>query len=103
MNKGYVAIQRPGGYNALVVDVYWNRAPRLAAKVPAPPEELGLTSPYPHLQEIWTPAEREWGWTIQPRTPVPDIDPLLDLIQRFHPTSGSMITPQWSEPPAEPS
>ena len=37
MSKGYVAIQRPGGYNVLVVDLWWNRVPRLAGKIPAEP------------------------------------------------------------------
>jgi hypothetical protein len=59
MRKGYVAIQRPGGYNVLLVDVWWNRVPRLAAKIPGPPAALGLANPYPHLPEVWTPAERE--------------------------------------------
>jgi hypothetical protein len=31
--KGYVAFQRPGGYNVFVVDVYWKKTPRLALKV----------------------------------------------------------------------
>ncbi|MET8157910.1 hypothetical protein ABZT47_16165 [Sphaerisporangium sp. NPDC005289] len=61
MRKGYAAIQRSGGYNVFVIDVYWNRVPRLAVKLPDPPAELGLTNPYPHLQDVWTPAEREWG------------------------------------------
>lgn len=90
MNKGYVAIQRSGGYNALVIDVYWNKAPRLAAKLPASPDELGLANPYPHLQQIWTPAEREWGWTIPPGTEPPDLRPLFDLVLPFQPTSGPM-------------
>ncbi|GAA5086946.1 hypothetical protein HNP84_001117 [Thermocatellispora tengchongensis] len=47
MNKGYVAIQRRGGYNVFVIDVYWNRALRLATKLPASPDELGLAAPYP--------------------------------------------------------
>lgn len=61
MNKGYVAIQRPGGYNVLVIDVWWNKVPRLAAKIPDQPETLGLTSPYPQLQEVWTATEHKWG------------------------------------------
>jgi hypothetical protein len=93
MNKGYVAIQRSGGYNVLVVDVYWNHAPRLAAKIPAPPDELSLISPYSNLKEMWTPSEREWGWTIEPGIPLPDINVLLDLVQPFHPTSGPMTVP----------
>ncbi|MGN9779782.1 hypothetical protein ACTMTF_00045 [Nonomuraea sp. ZG12] len=90
MNKGYVAIQRPGGYNAFTIDVYWNRAPRLAAKLPASPDELGLASPYPDLQDVWTTAEREWGWTVPPGTELPDLDLLFDLVLPFHPATGPM-------------
>jgi hypothetical protein len=90
MNKGYVAIQRPGGYNVLVVDLWWNRVPRLAAKIPAPPANLGLTSPYPRLPEVWTPAEHEWGWTVAPGTSLPDVGILIDLIRPFHPQQGPM-------------
>ena len=87
MNKGYAAIQRPGGYNVLVVDLWWNRVPRLAGKIPAEPTDLGLVSPFPHLPEIWTPAEREWGWTVAPGTPLPDVGILIDLIGPFQPTT----------------
>jgi hypothetical protein len=93
MRKGYVAIQRPGGYNVLVVDLWWNKAPRLAGKVPAEPAALGLASPFPHLLEIWIPAEREWGWTVPPGTAVPDVGVLIDLVQPFQPAQGPMTTP----------
>ncbi|MBG0824926.1 hypothetical protein HS048_29950 [Planomonospora sp. ID91781] len=93
MNKGYVAIQRSGGYNVLVIDVYWNRAPRLAAKLPAAPDELGLPNLYPNLQQTWSAAERDWGWTIPPGTELPDLDLLFDLVLPFQPASGPMPTP----------
>lgn len=90
MNKGYIAIQRPGGYNVLVVDLYWTKVPRLAAKIPSDPESLGLVSPFPSLQTIWTTAEREWGWTVPVDTAAPDVGVLVDLIRRFHPPEGPM-------------
>lgn len=90
MRKGYVAIQRPGGYNVLVVDLWWNRVPRLAAKLPSEPAGLGLASPYPRLPEVWVPAEREWGWTIAAGTPLPDVRVLIDLIRPFQPLHGPM-------------
>jgi CHAT domain len=93
MRKGYVAIQRTGGYNVLLVDLWWNRVPRLAAKIPASPAALGLASPYPDLPEVWTPAEREWGWTIAPGTPLPDVGVLIDLIRPFQPATGPMTVP----------
>ena len=79
MNKGYVAIQRPGGYNVLIVDLYWNRAPRLGAKVPDEPQSLGLTSPFPQFQTVWVPSDREWGWTVPPGSQTPDVGALIDL------------------------
>ena len=93
MRKGYVAIQRPGGYNVLVVDLWWNRVPRLAAKIPAEPTGLGLANPFPRLPELWIPAEREWGWTIAPGTPLPDVRGLIDLIRPFQPAQGPMPVP----------
>jgi hypothetical protein len=90
MRKGYVAIQRSGGYNALVVDLWWNHAPRLAGKIPAEPKILGLTSPFPNLDEVWTASEREWGWTVPPGTPLPDVGALIDLILPFQPAHGPM-------------
>ncbi|MEV4105694.1 hypothetical protein AB0J42_36100 [Nonomuraea sp. NPDC049649] len=100
MNKGYVAIQRPGNYNVLTIDLYWNRAPRLAAKLPAPPDTLSITNPYPHLQDVWTASEREWGWTIPPGAELPNLDPLFDLVIPLNPASGPMLTPPGSDDPS---
>jgi len=77
--KGYVAFQRPTGYNVLVVDMYWARVPRLALLIPEPPTQLGLTTPYPGLTESWDATQRQWGWTIPTLSGVPDISPLFDL------------------------
>jgi hypothetical protein len=93
MNKGYVAIQRPGGYNALVVDVYYYRTTRLAAKIPGEPQSLGLTSPFPQLQDVWTPTERQWEFMIPPGGQIPDVGPLIDLIRPFQPSNGPMRLP----------
>jgi hypothetical protein len=90
MRKGYVGIQRPGGYNVLVVDVCWNRAPRLAGKFPAEPATLGLSNPFPHLPEVWIPVEHEWGWTIPPGASLPDVGVLIGLVQPFQPATGPM-------------
>jgi hypothetical protein len=90
MRKGYVAFQRAGGYNAILVDLWWKRVPRLAGQIPAGPASLGLASPYPHLPEVWTQAEREWGWTVAPGTPLPDVGLLIDLIRPFQPATGPM-------------
>ena len=47
MRKGYVAFQRPGGYNVIVVDLWWNRVPRLAGKIPAEPAILAWPARIP--------------------------------------------------------
>ena len=86
--KGYVARQRSGGYNTLVVDVYWRKTPRLAVKLPASPTALSLVNPYPHLEETWYEDNREWGWTLDPLDVVPDLRPAIEIAERFHPSSG---------------
>jgi hypothetical protein len=93
LRKGYVAFQRASAYNVLVVDVYWRRAPRLAIKIPAPPDELSLVDPYPQLEDSWAPAEREWGWTVPTTDSVPDVGIAVDLVQPFHSESGPMTIP----------
>jgi CHAT domain len=100
MRKGYVGIQRPGGFNVLVVDVWWNRAPRLAGKFPAEPATIGLSNPFPHLPELWIPAEHEWGWTVSPGTPLPDVGALIDLVRPFQPPHSPMAVPAAAVPAA---
>jgi len=82
--KGYVPFQRPGGYNVIVVDVYWRKAPRLAVKLPDEPRNLALVSPYPDLDESWYADVREWGWTLDTFEPAPDVRPLVQIAARFH-------------------
>jgi alkylated DNA nucleotide flippase Atl1 len=86
--KGYVAFQRTGGYNTLLVDVYWRKTPRLAVKLPDSPTALSLVNPYPDLEETWYEDEREWGWTLDPRDVVPDLRPTVEIAERFHPLTG---------------
>lgn len=82
--KGYVAFQRSGGYNTLVVDMYWRKAPRLAVKLPNSPEVLSLVNPYPNLAETWTEDDREWDWTVGPFDNIPDLRPAVEIAERFH-------------------
>lgn len=91
--KGYVALQRSGGYNVAVVDMYWRAPPRFAVKVPSAPESLGLANPFAGLKADWNERDYEWGWTIQSLGAVPDVGAALDLARPFHPTSGAMVTP----------
>ena len=95
--KGYIAFQRGGGYNVIVVDVYWNRVPRVAAKIPASPQELGLVSPYPDLIMTFDAGQKEWGFGPIPADPLPDFGILLDLVLPFHPEQGPMIVPDTNE------
>jgi hypothetical protein len=93
MRKGYVGIQRPGGYNVLIVDCYWAHPPRVAVKLPAPPSELALPNPYPELADTWKPQEKEWGWTVPPGADLPDVGLLVDLARPYHPATGPMALP----------
>ncbi len=91
--KGYVTFQRPGGYNAMLIDLYWPKGPRLVAKIPAPLEELGRADPYPGLVSSWTERDREWGWTVPALADLPDVGQAVELARAFQPDSGRM--PPW--------
>jgi len=91
--KGYVGFQRAGGYNVLIVDLYWRRPPRLAVKIPAPLDKLGVADPYPGLESFWVEAEREWGWTVPSLASVPDVNRAIELAHGFQPESGPMRLP----------
>jgi uncharacterized protein with ParB-like and HNH nuclease domain/alkylated DNA nucleotide flippase Atl1 len=82
--KGYVAFQRPGGYNTLIVDICWRKPLRLAVKLPDTPAALALANPYPDLEETWGDEDREWGWTLIPGTSIPDLRPAVEIAQRVH-------------------
>jgi uncharacterized protein with ParB-like and HNH nuclease domain/alkylated DNA nucleotide flippase Atl1 len=86
--KGYIAFQRSGGYNTLVVDMFWRKPLRLAVKLPDSPAKLSLINPYPDLQETWYEDEREWGWTLHPLDTLPDPRPIVEIAERVHPISG---------------
>lgn len=88
--QGYVTFKRPGGYNVVIVDVWWTRAPRIAIKLPASLDELGVDDPYPHLPSLWSVNERELGWTIPDIAGVPDLRAAIELTRRFQPASGPM-------------
>jgi alkylated DNA nucleotide flippase Atl1 len=86
--KGYIAFQRSGGYNTLLVDVYWRKPLRLAVKLPDSPTALSLVNPYPELEETWHQEDREWSWTLYPLDIVPDPRPVIDIAERFHQEAG---------------
>lgn len=82
--KGYVAFQRGGSRNIIVVDLWWRKVPRLAVKLPKSPAELGLLDPYPELESSWDEDEREWGWTIATMDALPDVAKAIDVVRPFH-------------------
>lgn len=90
--KGYVAFQRMGGYNVMLVDVWWRKVPRLAIRVPGRLDELGVLDPFPGLESSWS-HEREWGWTVPSVESIPDIGQAVELVRPFHPESGPMREP----------
>ncbi len=98
--KGYVGIQRPGGYNVAVVDFYWNAPVRLAFKLPAPPTQLGIQNPYPTLADHWNETEREWGWASLTSETLPDARPAFDLVKPFQPETGPLVVPIGAAIPA---
>lgn len=89
--KGYVAFQRSGGYNALLIDLAGRKVPRLAIKLPDSPAALSLANPYPGLDETWYEDEREWSWTLGPFTVIPDLRPAVEIAERFHAAAGPGI------------
>jgi uncharacterized protein with ParB-like and HNH nuclease domain/alkylated DNA nucleotide flippase Atl1 len=91
--KGHVAFQRPGGYNTLIVDMTWRRPLRLAVKLPDTPAALALVNPYPDLEETWGEKDREWGWTLIPGKPIPDLRPAVEIAQRIYPATGPTGSP----------
>lgn len=90
---GFICVQRAGGYNVVVIDVWWRKVPRFAVKLPKSPTELDLTTPYPSLQEDWNSSELEWGWTVPSVDDIPDVMMALDAALPFHPPSGPMVVP----------
>jgi hypothetical protein len=90
--KGYLGYQRSGGYNVFIIDLYWSKPPRIAVKLPRSPEELGLTNPFPQLEEVWDPKGREWGWSLASVEDIPDLDEIVDLALRFNPVESTRPT-----------
>jgi serine/threonine protein kinase len=86
--KGYIAFQRAGGYNTLLVDLWWRQPVRLAIRLPENPAALSLTSPYPDLEESWRDYDGEWGWWIPSAAAIPDLRPAIEIAARVHPASG---------------
>jgi hypothetical protein len=87
--KGYIPFQRAGGYNVMVIDMWWMKVPRLAIKLPAERTELGFENPYPQLQESWEKQPALWGWTMPTVEDIPDLAPLVDIAARYNSVSAA--------------
>lgn len=97
--KGYVAFQRSGGYNVILVDMIWNKPLRVSLKTQAPPSHLGIANPYPELPEVWSPTSAEWGWHVSSAA---SIDPsvVVDIANRLQSmTEGPESAPTVDEIP----
>jgi hypothetical protein len=92
-NKGYLAFQRKGGYNVLLVDVLWNHPVRLAVKLPDSLDNLEGANPFPDLDGFWSAGEREWGWHVPSMESIPDIEKLIELASVHTPESGPLGPP----------
>jgi hypothetical protein len=90
--KGYVAFQRAGGFNVLVVDLSSRRHATLSVKLPGSPGDLHLPNPYFGLENIWDASNSQWSWPVASPDAIPDVGPVIDLAMRFHPDSGFMAT-----------
>ena len=83
--KGYVAFQRAGGHNVILVNMVWNRPVRLAIRLATgcTPASMGLTNPFPQLEEIWLSYAHEWGWKMSSARDIPDLGYVVDLARKY--------------------
>ncbi|MGH2903952.1 MAG: hypothetical protein ACRDK7_10265 [Solirubrobacteraceae bacterium] len=96
--QGYFGFQRPGGYHVIVVDLR-PRVPWVSVKLPDPPDQLGLTNPYPNLDHAWDPDHRQWGWSVPDAASVPDLGLAIDFSHPHQPDSGPMRPPSKGDAP----
>ena len=89
---GYFGFQRAGGYHVVVVDLR-PRAPLVSVKLPDSPDQLGLTNPYPDLEDSWDAHNRQWGWSVPTADSVPDLGLAIDFSRPHQPASGPMRPP----------
>jgi hypothetical protein len=83
-NKGYVAIQRSGGYNVLTVSLEAVRIPRLAVNLPSSPQDLDPPNLYPDRESNWGNHMGEVWWSVSDATDLPDISEIVALAQKYH-------------------
>jgi hypothetical protein len=98
LRSGYIAFQRPGGYNCTGVDIYRERPADFWIKLPVPPDELrrlgqNVPSLYPELESRWDGGNKQWRWAVPVLDAVPDVGPAIELTNRYQPSDGPMPTP----------
>jgi hypothetical protein len=84
--KGYVAFQRAGPHNVMVVDLVRNRPVRLAIKLPPgrDPDSLSeVTNQLPHLPVVWDASAHEWGWHVQSAEDIPNPEWVVGVADHF--------------------
>jgi hypothetical protein len=93
LRRSYVAFQREGGYNVLVIELYREKPTRLAIKLPLEPTSLGVHNPYPGLLDSWDPQNKQWSWAIPSPGDIPDVAAAIEITARYQPAGGPMIPP----------
>jgi hypothetical protein len=91
--RSYIAFQRAGGYNVVVVELFRGGPPRLAVKMPEAPVRLGLENPYPELANGWDAQNKQWNWVIPSADDIPDVGAAIEITARYQPPGGPMIAP----------
>lgn len=86
--QGYVAFQRPGGYNVIQVDLWYSKPPRLIVKLPGSLEELGTADPLPMLDGWWSANYKEWSWHVPSKASVSDLRGVVELAAAAQPEHG---------------
>lgn len=86
--KGYVAYQRPSGYNVVVIAFGWSAAPRFKIKLPKPLAELGEPNPFPSLEMGWDDGHKEQWWSMPVVSVASNIDAAVEIAAKHQPKSG---------------
>ncbi len=89
-NKGYVAYQRPSGYNVVVIAFASSSGPQFKIKLPKPLGELGEKNPFQDLKMGWDDRHREQWWSVPDLNSISTVDVAVEIAARYQPLSGPM-------------
>jgi hypothetical protein len=90
LRSWWLGYKRPGGYYVPIINLRVEKPIEFMVKLPASPEQLGLSNPYPELSSRWETSTRQWGWRVPSVQAVPDVAPALDIALEHQPTKGPM-------------